>query len=81
MNTVTRTPQQLGQSLKARRAKLQLSQTEVGAKVGMKQNTVSVLEISTSSSSVESLFKVISALGLELVVRERSKSPSSSQEW
>jgi HTH-type transcriptional regulator/antitoxin HipB len=81
MNTVTRTPQQLGQSLKARRAKLQLSQTEVAAKVGMKQNTVSVLEISTSSSSVESLFKVISALGLELVVREKSKSPSSSQEW
>jgi HTH-type transcriptional regulator/antitoxin HipB len=81
MNTVTRTPQQLGQSLKARRAKLQLSQTEVAAKVGMKQNTVSVLEISTPSSSVESLFKVISALGLELVVREKSKSPSSSQEW
>jgi HTH-type transcriptional regulator/antitoxin HipB len=81
MNVITRTPQQLGQSLKARRAKLQLSQTAVGAKVGMKQNTVSVLEISTSSSSVESLFKVISALGLELVVREKSKSSSSSPEW
>jgi HTH-type transcriptional regulator/antitoxin HipB len=81
MNIVTRTPQQLGQSLKARRAKLKLSQTEVGAKVGMKQNTVSVLEISTSSSSVESLFKVISALGLELVLQEKAKSPSSAQEW
>jgi HTH-type transcriptional regulator / antitoxin HipB len=81
MDIVTRTPQQLGQSLRARRAKLQLSQTEVGAKVGMKQNTVSVLEISTPSSSVASLFKVLSALGLELVVREKSGSPSSSQEW
>jgi HTH-type transcriptional regulator/antitoxin HipB len=81
MDIVTRTPQQLGQSLKARRAKLKLSQTEVGAKVGMKQNTVSVLEISTSSSSVESLFKVISALGLELIVRDKVKSTSSTQEW
>jgi HTH-type transcriptional regulator / antitoxin HipB len=81
MDIVTRTPQQLGQSLKARRAKLKLSQTEVGAKVGMKQNTVSVLEISTSSSSVESLFKVISALGLELVVRDKLKATSSTQEW
>jgi HTH-type transcriptional regulator/antitoxin HipB len=80
MDIVTRTPQQLGQSLKARRTNLKLSQTEVGAKVGMKQNTVSVLEISTSSSSVESLFKVLSALGLELVVREKSKSVSA-QEW
>jgi HTH-type transcriptional regulator/antitoxin HipB len=81
MDIVARTPPQLGQSLKARRVKLQLSQTEVGAKVGMKQNTVSVLEISTASSSVASLFKVLSALGLELVIREKLKSTVASQDW
>ena len=81
MDIVARTPQQLGQSLKARRTNLKLSQTEVGAKVGMKQNTVSVLETCTSSSSVESLFKVLSALGLELVVQAKSKSSPAAQEW
>jgi HTH-type transcriptional regulator/antitoxin HipB len=82
MDTVARTPRQLGQALKARRAKLKLSQTDVGAKVGIKQDTVSVLEIRTTSSSVESLYKALSALGLELVLREKSAPTAASpQEW
>jgi HTH-type transcriptional regulator/antitoxin HipB len=81
MDTVARIPQHLGQAIKARRAKLKLSQAAVGAKMGMKQNTISVLEIRTASSRIASLFKVLSALGLEIVVREKSKEVPSSQEW
>jgi HTH-type transcriptional regulator/antitoxin HipB len=81
MEATARTPQQLGQALRSRRAKLKLSQTEVGSKVGIKQDTVSMLEISTSSSTVETLFKALSALGLELVVREKARSVVSPQEW
>ena len=79
METITRTPQQLGQALRGRRAKLRLSQTDVGRKVGIKQDTVSVLEIHTPSSTIETLFKALSALGLELVVRE--KTAASAQDW
>jgi HTH-type transcriptional regulator / antitoxin HipB len=81
MDTIARTPQQLGQALRARRSKLKLSQTEVGTKVGIKQDTVSMLEIHTSSSTVETLFKAISALGLELVVRDKARSAPTTQEW
>jgi HTH-type transcriptional regulator/antitoxin HipB len=81
MEAITRTPQQLGQALRARRAKLKLSQTEVGSKVGIKQDTVSVLEIHTPSSTIDTLFKALSALGLELVVREKSRTAHSAQEW
>lgn len=81
MDTIARTPQQLGQALRARRTKLKLSQTDVGTKVGIKQDTVSMLEIHTSSSTVETLFKAISALGLELVVRDKSRAVPSTQEW
>ncbi len=81
MDIIARTPQQLGQALKARRAKLKVSQTEVGRKVGIKQDTVSVLEIHTTSSTVETLFKALSALGLELVVREKASAPLSVREW
>jgi HTH-type transcriptional regulator/antitoxin HipB len=82
MDAIARTPQQLGQALRARRAKLKLSQTEVGTKVGIKQDTVSVLEIHTVSSTVDSLYKALSALGLELVLREKSVSSAvSGQEW
>jgi HTH-type transcriptional regulator / antitoxin HipB len=79
MDTVARIPQHLRQAIKARRAKLKLAQAAVGAKMGMKQNTISVLEIRTASSRIASLFKVLSALGLEIVVREKSKEVPSSQ--
>ena len=81
METITRTPQQLGQALRARRAKLKLSQSDVGRKVGIKQDTVSVLEIHTPSSTIETLFKALSALGLELVVREKARTAASAQDW
>ena len=81
MDTFARTPYQLGLVLRSHRAKLKLSQTDVGLKVGIKQDTVSVLEIRTSSSSVETLFKALSALGLELVVRERARSTPTGDEW
>lgn len=80
MEVIARTPQQLGQALRLRRTQLMLSQTDMGSKVGIKQDTVSKLEIRTSSSTVETLFKALSALGLELIVREKSRAPSS-QEW
>jgi HTH-type transcriptional regulator / antitoxin HipB len=81
MDTIARTPQQLGQALRARRTTLNLSQTEVGLKVGIKQDTVSMLEIHTSSSTVETLFKAISALGLELVIRDKAGAHNPAQEW
>ena len=81
MDTIARTPQQLGQVLRARRTKLKLSQTDVGLKVGIKQDTVSMLEIHTSSTTVETLFKAISALGLELVVRDKARAAIADQEW
>ena len=81
METTARTPQQLGQALRSRRATLKLSQTDVGSKAGIKQDTVSTLEIHTPSSTVETLYKALSILGLELVVREKAQGTHSAGEW
>jgi HTH-type transcriptional regulator / antitoxin HipB len=81
METIARTPQQLGQAIRSRRNQLKLSQTDVGSGVGIKQDTVSTLEIRTPSSTVETLYKALSVLGLELVIREKARSIHSSQEW
>jgi HTH-type transcriptional regulator/antitoxin HipB len=81
VETVARTPQQLGQALRSRRAKLKLSQTDVGSRAGIKQDTVSTLEIHTPSSTVETLYKALSILGLELVVREKAQGTHSAEEW
>ena len=81
MDTVARTPQQLGQALRARRNRLKLSQSGVGSRSGIKQDTVSTLEIHTPSSTIETLYKALSVLGLELVVREKSHDTRSEREW
>ena len=71
METLALTPAQLGMALRNARKAVRLSQKSAGAKVGMKQSTVSVMETDCARTSVESLYKLLSALDLELVIRSR----------
>lgn len=85
MDYVARTPAQLGPILKSIRAERSLTQRDAGAKVGLKQSTVSVIERDPAHSSVDTLYKLLSALGLELVVRDKPSDQGPSgvhkQEW
>lgn len=86
MDYVARTPEQLGQILKSCRLERQLTQQAAGTKVGLKQGTVSVIESDAGRTSVETLYKLLSALQLELVLRDRNgeRSPASGKkqrEW
>ena len=84
MDYVARTPAQLGPILRSIRAELGLTQQDAGAKVGLKQSTVSVIESDSARTSVATLYKLLSALGLELVVRRKpsDRSPGTrKQEW
>lgn len=83
MEYTARTPKQLAQALRAQRASKRLTQRTAGAGVGLLPKTISAMESSPERSSVESLFKLLSALDLELVLRPKSsgsrKSPPA--EW
>ena len=85
MDYVARVPQQLGSILKSCRAQRELTQRAAGARVGLKQSTVSAIETDASRTSVESLYKLLSALDLELVIRDKREEPgatrSPSREW
>jgi HTH-type transcriptional regulator / antitoxin HipB len=72
MDYVARTPQQLGAVLKAARKQQRLSQAKIGVKAGFAQSKISLIESHTSSTSIEILYKTISALGLEIVLRDKS---------
>jgi HTH-type transcriptional regulator/antitoxin HipB len=80
MDYPVNTPEQLGEVLKGCRKDRALNQRDAGAGVGLPQNSVSVIENGTARVSVERLFKLLSGLGLELVVREKSVSKAQS-EW
>lgn len=83
MDFIIRTPAQLGHALKARRATKKFTQKDVGKRVGLLPKTISALESMPERSSVESLLKLLAALELELVLREKSQEPKPSRrsEW
>jgi HTH-type transcriptional regulator/antitoxin HipB len=80
MDHVARTPQQLGQVLKACRKRRQLTQTTVGSRVGVRQAQISSIETHGAGITVDTLYKLLSALGLELVLRDMQPR-SSKSEW
>lgn len=72
MSSASRTPKQLGTALRRYRKKSGLTQADLSNKIGKRQATISHLE-SEGSGALETLFAVLSALDLELVLRPRSK--------
>jgi len=75
-----KTAQQLGAVLQGYRKTHQLTQAQVGARVGLPQKVISKLEINPANTSLARVFKLLAALDLELVVRPRGKNTPPS-EW
>lgn len=73
MDQIARTTKQLGAAVRRRRRQTGLSQTELGSKTGLRQATISALE-NGDAGTLRTLMDVLSALDLEIVVRERTKS-------
>ena len=72
METIARTPLQLGNSIRQGRRELGLTQEKLAAKVGVRQRTISNLETS-AAARVDTVLSTLAALDLELVVRPRTK--------
>lgn len=83
MDYTVHTPHQLAQALRSQRNSKRLTQKTAGAAVGLLPKTISGLESSPQRCTVESLFKLLSALELELVLRpKRSKADTAiDPEW
>jgi HTH-type transcriptional regulator / antitoxin HipB len=83
MDYFVTTPSQLGKVLKGRRGGLQLTQKETGEKVGVLPKTVSAIENTPGGSTIDTFFKLLSALELELVLKpkEVSAAKETELEW
>jgi HTH-type transcriptional regulator/antitoxin HipB len=73
MEQTIRTSKQLGAAIRRYRKQSRLSQAELGSQIRKRQATVSTLE-SDGAGTLATLFAVLSALDLEIVVRSRTKS-------
>jgi HTH-type transcriptional regulator/antitoxin HipB len=66
------TSKQLSTYLKDIRVTQKLSQGKVARKVGLRQDTVSSFERRPDSTKLETFFKLLSALNLELDIKPRN---------
>ncbi|XKM14484.1 helix-turn-helix domain-containing protein [Orbaceae bacterium ac157xtp] len=74
------TSKMLANEIKNYRIKQNLTQSEVGKIIGIRQTTVSAFENTPDSTKLETLFKILYALDLELTVTKRGNSNNGWQE-
>ncbi|MGB8601715.1 MAG: helix-turn-helix domain-containing protein [Rhizomicrobium sp.] len=71
--SITRTQKQLGAALRRYRKQQALTQADLGRLVGSRQATISGMEVE-GAGTLETLFSMLAALNLELVVQPRTKA-------
>ncbi|MCA6063698.1 helix-turn-helix domain-containing protein [Thalassolituus marinus] len=78
-------PRGLADALQQARKQQNQTQKTIGALAGTKQSTVSAFETSPEHARIETLFKLLSALNMELVLESRGQEsangPANSQAW
>ncbi|HEX4487300.1 MAG TPA: helix-turn-helix domain-containing protein [Terriglobales bacterium] len=80
MDHIARTPKQIGAILQRRRRTLKLTQNQLRSRVKLRQATVSKLEAGEPGTRLDTVFGLLGALGLELVVRPRTSSSAQDIE-
>jgi len=74
-------PDTLGKVLRSYRKKLGLSQFEAGSKFNLPQKTVSHIESGLPGVRLDSIFRYMSALGLEMQLELRDKPAKDEALW
>lgn len=77
-------PQALAELAYSQRKRNQLSQTQATSKVGLKQTTLSRFETKPEGTQLATLFRILSALDLEMHIIPKSKAQNSTrwkEEW
>jgi HTH-type transcriptional regulator/antitoxin HipB len=73
METIARSPKQIGVALQRTRKLKTMSQKELGEQSGLWQETISKIESGSEATKVGTLCTLLAALDLELVIRRRTK--------
>jgi HTH-type transcriptional regulator / antitoxin HipB len=80
MEQIARTPQQVGAAIRRYRRNAGLSQGDLAGRTKLRQATVSALEHGAPGTELRTLIDVMTALGLEMIVRERSKAKNNIED-
>ncbi len=70
--------EQLLKAIQRFRKNMGLTQTQLSEKAGLPQSSVSKLESASREPTLALTFKILSALGLEIVIRKKKKAISKN---
>lgn len=73
MSDLARTPNQIGTIIRRRRKKLGLSQSALGERAGLRQETISLIETGNPAARLDTILAVLAALDLEFQIGTRSR--------
>lgn len=72
MNDLARTPKQIGTIIRRNRKRLGMSQSNLGDRVGLRQETISLIETGNPATRLDTMLSVLAALDLEFHIAPRS---------
>ncbi len=82
MEQLIHSPQSLGNAIKRQRKAKQLSQKDAGSAVKIEQSTISSIEQGAPGTRLETLFRILAALDLEMIIRpKKSLSKKTAENW
>ena len=74
MNALARSPKQMGQLIQRHRKALNLSQSHLASRSGVRQEMISRIESGHDGAKLGTICNLLAALGLEMTIGPRSKS-------
>jgi HTH-type transcriptional regulator/antitoxin HipB len=80
MDHIIHGPSALGHAFKQRRKEKHISQREMGDAFRLDQSTVSDIERGASGTRLETLFRMLAALDLEMVIRPKKQEASQRRD-
>ena len=78
---IIHSPQELAMLVSNQRKKLNLSQATVASLVGLKQKTISAFENKPENVKLDTLFKILSAVNLDVKVLQKNKTDKNKTDW
>lgn len=82
MDQLISSPKLLGNAIKQQRKAKKLNQKEAGRTFKIEQSTISNIERGVSGTRIGTLFRLLAALDLEMVIRpKKTNSDNTTTDW
>jgi HTH-type transcriptional regulator/antitoxin HipB len=81
MSQVVYSPKSLGIAIKQRRKAKKLSQHNAGLSFKLDQTTISSIEQGAPGTRLETIFRMLAALDLEMIIKPKKTNSTDGDSW